>query len=123
MNMSDGEQRAILVVEDIEWIRVRMKTRLQTYGYRVLEATDDASAIEVAERESPSLILTEEQFPPFDALTTRLRRHAILHDLPIVIVNPDADEQTRYGDAVVLTDFGQIELLLHPQSKILEKES
>lgn len=99
-----------------------MKRTLQRYGYKVLEAPDEESAIEIAERESPELLLTEEQFPSFDLLTTRLRNHSKLRDLPIVIVNPDADEHTRYGDAVILNDFAEIECLLHRLGKTIEKK-
>lgn len=123
MNTSDGRPATILVVEDIDWVRAGMQRTLRRYGYGVLEAPDEATAIEIAEHYSPELILTEEQFPSFDTLTTRLREHPTLRDLPIVIVNPDADEHTRYGDAHVLTDFSQIECLLHRLGKLVEKRT
>jgi len=123
MNTSEGRPATILVVEDVDWIRAGMKRVLRRYGYRILEAPDEATAIEIAERERPELILTEEQFPSFDTLTTRLRQLPALQDLPLVIVNPDAAEHTRYGDAHVLNDFAQIETLLQRLGKLIEKRT
>jgi hypothetical protein len=76
------------------------------------EATDDADAFEVAERESVELILTEEELPTFDALMTRFREHPALSKIPVVIVNPDAEEGACHGDAYLLTDYAHIPSLL-----------
>lgn len=102
----------ILVVEDIKWIRAGMTRTLRRLGFRVVGADDDAEAIEVARHERPNLILTEEQLPGFDALLARVRELPANRRVPVVVVNPDADGETRYGDAVVLTDFGQLRALL-----------
>ena len=113
MENSDGRYPTILIVEDIDWIRARMKRSVEHYGYRVAEATDDVEAVEVAERESPKLILTEEQLPTFDALLARVREHPAFRNVPVVIVNPDADEGARHGDAFVLTGYERIASLLN----------
>jgi CheY-like chemotaxis protein len=112
MKISDRRQPVILIIEDIDWIRAGMKKSTELYGYRVVEARDDAEAIQVAERERPDLILTEEELPTFNALTARIRSHEMLRNVPIVIVNPDADEKTHYGDAVVLTGYEYLAHLL-----------
>ncbi len=102
----------ILVVEDIDWIRAGMTRTLRRHGFRVVEAADDAEAIEVVRGERPDLIMTEEELPAFDALLDSVRELPANLRVPVVVVNPDADELTRYGDAVVLTDFGQLRTLL-----------
>lgn len=58
------------------------------------------------------LIVTEEEPPTFDALLARVRELPANLRAPVVVVKPDADDQTRYGDAVVLTDFDQLRTLL-----------
>jgi DNA-binding response OmpR family regulator len=102
----------ILVVEDIDWIRAGMTRTLRRHGFRVVEAADDSEAAEVARREPPDLILTDEALPTFDALLARVREMPASRRVPVVVVNPDADEHTRYGDAVVLTDYSQLRTLL-----------
>jgi CheY-like chemotaxis protein len=112
VNHTDGRQPTVLVVEDIEEIRSGMKRSLRGCGYRVLEAADADEAVEVASRRPPDLILTEEEVPTFAVLLERARRHPSLKGLPVVIINPDAEEGTRYGDAVVLADYDQLKHML-----------
>jgi CheY-like chemotaxis protein len=112
MNNIRGSRATVLVVEDIGWIRAGMKSSLKFYGHLVLEAADDEDAIEIASRIHLDLILTEEELPTFDALSKRLREHPTLRHVPIVIVNPDVLEGTRYGDANVIPGYERIGRLL-----------
>ena len=112
MDTPDAGPPVILVVEDIDWIRAGMTRNLRRYGFRVLAAADAAEAAEVVRRERPDLILTEEELPTFDELLARVRELPASSRPPVVVVNPDADGETRYGDAVVLTDYGQLRPLL-----------
>ncbi len=112
MKGSDGRSPTILIVEDIDWIRSSMKKSVRRQGYAVVEATDDAEAVEIAGREPIELILTEEKLPTFGALMARLREQPALANLPVVIINPDADEGARHDDAYLLPDYAHIESLL-----------
>jgi CheY-like chemotaxis protein len=112
MSAGIDKRPIVLLVEDIEWIRTRMKSVVERYGCHVIEAKDEDEAISAAEHNCPKVILTEEEFPAFRELTARVREHPGLAHIPIVIVNPDAQESTRYGDAIVLTDFDQLATLL-----------
>lgn len=112
MGTPDAGPPVILVVEDIDWIRAGMKRSLRRHGFRVVEAADADEAAEVARRERPGLILTDEELPTFDALLARARELPADSRVPVVVVNPDANGHTRYGDAVVLTDYAQLRNLL-----------
>lgn len=112
MNIPEAGPPVVLVVEDIDWIRGGMKRTMLRHGFRVVEAADVAEAVEIARREWPDLILTEEQLPFFDALLASVSELPASRRVTVAVVNPDADEHTRYGDAVVLTDFGQLRTLL-----------
>lgn len=112
MDTPDTGPPVILVVEDIDWIRAGMARTLRRYGFRVLEAADAAGAVEAVRRERPDLIQTEEELPDFDALLARVRELPANLRAPVVVVNPDADGETHYGDAVVLTDYDQLRTLL-----------
>jgi two-component system chemotaxis response regulator CheY len=112
VDTSDGRRATVLIVEDIDWIRSGMKSSVLLLVYRAAEATDDDEAIEIAEADPPDLILTEEDLPTFDSLLSRLRGHPLLHEIPVVIINPDADENTHYGDAVILNSYEELPSLL-----------
>lgn len=121
--MSDiNNQAIVLIVEDIEEIREGMKSSVEALGFGVAEAVDGVEAVTVAERIHPSLILTEEEVPDFYDLIERLREHTTLRDVPVVIVNPDAEEDARYGDAIVLADYDQLERLLVLPVKVINRQ-
>lgn len=109
---NSGQYPTILIVEDIHWIRSGMKKAVENQGYRAVEATNDASALELAELDSIELILTEEELPTFNALMARLSEHPTLSSTPVVIVNPDAEDGARLGDAYLLPDYTDITFLL-----------
>lgn len=109
---NSGQSQTILIIEDIDWIRSGLKKAVEGQGYRVVEATNDAEALDLAEQESIGLILTEEKVPTFNALMTRLSGHQKLSSVPVAIVNPDAEIGTRLGDAYLLADFSDITSLL-----------
>jgi len=83
-----GEGRTILLVEDYDGIRLLMKTYLQKYGYRVLEARDGDEAVRVAGEECKTLrlIVMDLNLPKTDGLaaTRSIRGMAELCDVPIV---------------------------------------
>ena len=112
MKNFDRQHPTILIVEDIDWIRSGMKKAVEHEGYRAVEATNDAEAFQLAEREPPELIVTEEELPTFDALMARLREHATLSSVPVVIVNPDAEDGARHCGAYLLADYADITSLL-----------
>jgi two-component system cell cycle sensor histidine kinase/response regulator CckA len=64
----DGRSETILVVEDEEALRELMQNILASAGYRVLLASDSASAFAMAERESTriSLLVTDVVLPGLD---------------------------------------------------------
>ncbi|MCA1817412.1 MAG: response regulator [Acidobacteria bacterium] len=112
MDDSAGRRPTILIVEDVDWIRAGMRRSVESHGYRAVEASDLVEAVELTERESPELILTEENFPSFDAIIEYVRERRALRRVPVVVVNPDSEEGARHGDARVLTSYEQIAPLL-----------
>jgi len=109
---NSGQQPTVLILEDIEWIRYGMKRAVEREGYRAVEARNDAEAFQIAEREPAELIVTEEEVPTFNALMSGLREHHTLSSVPVVIVNPDADDGARHGEAYLLSDYADIASLL-----------
>jgi len=109
---NSGQGPAVLIIEDIDWIRAGMKKAVEGQCYRVVEATNAAEAFELAEQESIELILTEDELPTFSSLMMRLSEHPTLRSVPIAMVNPDAEAGARLCNAYLLTDFADITSLL-----------
>ena len=107
-----GQIPTILIVEDVDWIRSSMRQAIEREGYLVAEAMDDAEAFEVAELQSIDLILTEEELPTFKGVMAGLREHPALSHIPVVIINPDAEDGARLGDAYLLATYADISSFL-----------
>ena len=107
-----GEIPTILIVEDIDWIRSGMRKAVERQGFRVAEATNDAEAFRFAELQPIDLILTEEEVPTFKHLMVLLHQHPTLSSVPVVIINPDAEDGARLGDAYQLADYADISSFL-----------
>jgi CheY-like chemotaxis protein len=112
MKNYDGQHPTILIVEDIDWIRAGMKKAVERHGHHAAEVRNDAEAFEFPELESIELIVTEEELPTFNALMARLREHPTLSRVPVVIVDPDAEDGARHADAYLLPDYADIPCLL-----------
>jgi DNA-binding response OmpR family regulator len=98
----------VLIVEDLDWIRAGMKKEVERQGYQVFEARDDAEALAAVDAQAIVLILTEEKLPTFDALMDGRRENLAPRNAPVAIINPDAEEGARYGDAYLLPDYTYI---------------
>ena len=109
---NSGQIPTILIVEDIDWIRSGMRKAVECQRYRVAEARHDAEAFELAELQPIDLILTEEELPTFQDLMVLLHERPTLSSVPVVIINPDAEDGARLGDAYLLTDYADISSFL-----------
>jgi CheY-like chemotaxis protein len=103
-----GQIPTILIVEDIDWIRFGMRKAVEREGFRVAEARNGAEALQSAQQYSIDLISTEEELPTFKDLMARLREHPTLSNVPVVIVNPDAEDGARLGDAYLIANYADI---------------
>ena len=79
----------ILVVDDDREIRELLGELLGAEGYRVLEASDGASALEILATATPHLILLDQQMPGMDGMAF-LKERALLPALakiPVVMIS------------------------------------
>ena len=81
-------QRKVLIVEDDADIRGLLNTRLRQHSYDTAIATDGMSALVVARREQPDLIVLDLGLPAGDGFTVmeRLRSITVLADVPVVVI-------------------------------------
>jgi len=86
----------VLVVDDAEFLRVRISKMLTAEGYQVIEAENGAVAVEKYKAEHPDVVLMDITMPEMDGLTALKTIKAI-------------DPQAR---VVMLTALGQESVVL-----------
>ena len=87
----------ILVVEDNEKNMKLFRDVLQAKGYRTLEATSGASAVELATEHRPDLALMDIQLPDIDGVEAldRLRADERFSSVPVLALTAQAMEGDR----------------------------
>jgi two-component system alkaline phosphatase synthesis response regulator PhoP len=111
--------RKILVVDDEAVLVETIAYNLEQAGYQVITAADGASALEVARRESPDLIILDIMLPEMDGLEVcrQLRRDGSTAATPIIMLTAKGDEIDKVvglevgADDYVTKPFGRRELL------------
>ena len=95
--------KRILVVEDNELNMKLFCDILEANGYETIKSTDGASALELARKHHPDLILMDIQLPDVSGLevTKRIREDSLVSKIPIVAVTAFAmrgdEEKIRDG--------------------------
>jgi CheY-like chemotaxis protein len=94
----------ILLVEDNEMNRDMLSRRLERRGYEVLVAVDGQSGVEMAQAESPDLILMDMSLPVLDGweATRRLKSDPVTRGIPVVALTAHA----MAGDHAKAMDAG-----------------
>lgn len=111
--------RKILVVDDEPVLVETIAYNLEQAGYQVITATDGASALEAAHRETPDLIILDIMLPEMDGLEVcrLLRRESDTATTPIMMLTAKGDEIDKVvglevgADDYVIKPFGRRELL------------
>lgn len=92
--MTDAKAR-ILIAEDMEESRRALLLMLKLAGFVCLEADNGRSAVELALREKPDLVLMDLSLPEVDGLQAVRELRAAGASLPIIVVSGYGDETTR----------------------------
>lgn len=94
---TEVRKRRVMVVDDSPLTRELLVSLLESVGYDIVEAIDGAEALERLGREAVDLVVTDLEMPKVDGLelTRRLKGHATLRSLPVVIVTTRGSEQDR----------------------------
>ena len=107
----------ILVVDDIEANVRLLQAKLQAEYYDVLTASDGMSALEVAIRDRPDLVLLDVMMPGMDGFETcrRLKEDPATRHIPIVLVTA----LDGRGDRITGLEAGADEFLNKPIDDIM----
>jgi CheY-like chemotaxis protein len=89
--------RPVLIVDDEPSLRFLYRVNLEVAGLSVIEAGDGASALELARRERPSVILLDIRLPDGSGwdVADELLRHVDTADIPVVFVSARWDSAWR----------------------------
>ena len=101
--------RKILIVDDDQDLLLGLTPRLKANGYRVISAMDGTSAISVARRETPDLVILDLGLPAGDGFVVleRMRTLPDLVAIPVIVLSArdPADNEKRALDAGAVAFF------------------
>jgi two-component system KDP operon response regulator KdpE len=106
----------VLIVDDEPPIRKLLRMGLSTQGYRVIEASDGRTSLDLM-REKPDLIILDLGLPDMQGLELLRTMRARDENVPIVVLSSRADEVAKVqaldlgADDYVTKPFGMDELL------------
>jgi two-component system cell cycle response regulator DivK len=90
----------VLLVEDVEDTRLFMRLELEQQGFIVLEAEDGRSAVDVATKEIPDVILMDLTLPHMDGFSAAKlirKKSGKLQTVPIIAVTAHQETDFRSG--------------------------
>ena len=119
----------ILIVEDDEAVRHTLADILEINGYATIVASDGTEGLALAQRDHPSLIITDLNMPGmtgFELLET-FRADEALRAIPVIVISAKVDRTaTRHGMELGAADFitkpFSEEEVLHSITARLEKK-
>ena len=93
------EKPKILIVDDDQHLRRALNIRLQANHYDTLQASDAYSAISIAQKERPDLIILDLGLPAGDGFLVleRLQSRDTLSGIPVIVLTARRSEERRVG--------------------------
>lgn len=87
--VSDDRRLVVLVVDDERSIAELLAEFLEGVGYDVFVATDGRTALAIARREHPALVLTDLMMPGVDGVefVRNLRASPVTNNIPVVLMS------------------------------------
>lgn len=119
--MAEVRDKVILVVDDMGTVRAALAHHLKTAGYKTLEAESGATALQIAFREPPDLVILDVMMPKVDGLAVleKLRNEQSTSRLPVIICTAKGFRE----DVVRANQLGASDYIVKPFSKqiVLDK--
>lgn len=99
--MDANLETTILIVDDDAGVRLGTRIRLESAGYRTLEAQDGQQGIAMAIEHDPDAVLLDVRMPNMDGLTALrlLQNNEVTRNTPIVMLSASHVDQTHALDS------------------------
>ncbi|MDY6905124.1 MAG: response regulator [Thermodesulfobacteriota bacterium] len=81
------QQRAVLVIDDADFIRHGLRCYLEDIGYLVLEAENGRQGLAVFEQERPDIVLVDLRMPEMDGMEVLSRLSSSHPDIPLIVIS------------------------------------
>lgn len=111
-DLVEQEKKTILVVDDEESIMDLLVYNLEKEGYNTLKAYDGITAVEMALKERPDLILLDVMIPKLDGISVckKIRYYLNISTMPILMVSAKDTE----SDKIVGLEMGADDYITKP---------
>ena len=111
-DLVEQEKKTILVVDDEESIMDLLVFNLEKEGYNTLKAYDGITAVEMALKERPDLILLDVMIPKLDGISVckKIRYYLNISTMPILMVSAKDTE----SDKIVGLEMGADDYITKP---------
>lgn len=114
---------SILIAEDDDDIRSLLRLYLEGEGYRVLEASDGATALHLAREEAPDMAVLDVMMPEMNGfeLTRALRKYS---DIPILILSAKSQDNDKIlglnlgADDYIAKPFNPVEIVARVKAQL-----
>ena len=108
----EKDKKTILVVDDEQDIRELLVFNLQKEGYATLEAMDGVTAVDMALKERPDLILLDVMIPKLDGISVckKIRYALNISNIPILMISAKDTE----SDKIVGLEMGADDYITKP---------
>lgn len=112
LDLVEQEKKTILVVDDEENIMDLLVYNLEKEGYNTLKAYDGITAVEMALKERPDLILLDVMIPKLDGISVckKIRYYLNISTMPILMVSAKDSE----SDKIVGLEMGADDYITKP---------
>ena len=128
-----AEKKVLVVDDEIHIVHV-VAIKLRNNGYEVITANNGAEALELAQQESPDIIVTDYQMPVMSGLelVKELRENEITKSIPVILLTARSfaiskEEQDDLQISTCLSKpfsprelLGDIEDILHKSELVVE---
>ena len=93
----EDQRGCVLLVEDEDHLRRVMKDLLEREGYRIVEAADGITALDMLDRHSPDVMLLDLNLPGLDgySVLAQVRSRPSTADLPVIVLTAKGDEDNE----------------------------
>jgi DNA-binding response OmpR family regulator len=111
--------KTILLADDEANLRLLVRITLDDPGYCILEAADGTSALELAQKERPDLLVLDWTMPGINGIDVAkvLRQHPATAHIPIIMLTAKGQETDKVqghgvgANAYLVKPFSPLELL------------